>query len=193
MAVVLRSRTLFLSIATLCVMFLGVTPEANAYNLMGIKWAGEPAPHVCCANFTYRQFAGHSNDYAGWVNGAAGWSNSLAYAYWRPATVGEEADARDTDNGSVSWDGLSQWRYYTGSNGQSYFSAPVTVTLNYYYTKNYYVNKTTSVAEHELGHAMGLGHAPGCVIMNSNTQSRYQDCHVYQVQPDDAYGVNALY
>jgi len=57
-AVVLRSRTLFLSITTLCVMFLGLTPEANAYTLLGLKWAGEPAPHVCCANFTYSPVRG---------------------------------------------------------------------------------------------------------------------------------------
>lgn len=53
-----------------------------------------------------------------------------------------------------------------------------------------------SVSVHEFGHALGLGHTQGAVIMNPYTwgeNSRYEAYNLTTPQIDDLYGINALY
>jgi hypothetical protein len=163
---------------------------ANAYILLGPRWAGQPAPPTCCAQITYRNIAGQTRNINGLNNGAYAWSASAA-----PAVISLNnsymINAYDVDNSSVSWDGLTSWSFYYGSDGRKYFNWGTNLRLNNHYTKNYTATTIKGLAAHEFGHALGLDdRSSGCEIMNGTTASR---CGLSTPQTDDVNGIKALY
>jgi len=87
------------------------------------------------------------------------------------------------------WDGYS----FISPN---YWTTPYTyvdIEINTYYAASYGDYKYRSVVAHELGHALGLAHESGAVVMNASTYDRYTVYSVYSPQSDDRNGVNALY
>ena len=187
-----KLRLLLVSLAVVAAT-VGFLPAAHAYSLEGPRWPGQPAPGTCCAHILYRNSAAYSDDYSGWSAGAAGWNNSSALLYY-DLSSNDDVLAEDTNDNSVTWDGHVHYQYYYGSNGKKYFiSGDVTAILNHYFTRNYGAGQIKSVAGHELGHALGLGHHAGCYLMEHNTATRWGSCGINTPQPDDVHGANALY
>jgi hypothetical protein len=92
----------------------------------------------------------------------------------------------------VNWDGLTSITLIPFTN---YF-ATVDVFINDYYTQNYSSNQRKSVISHEMGHAFGLAHSSGAVVMNGATNgfnSRWGTYGICTPQTDDVSGVNAIY
>jgi hypothetical protein len=183
------SRRLGLS-ALLAVAFgmLGFE-TVSAYNLEGPTWGNQPPPHTCCAYFyVYNTNSWHGSDYQDMGSAISNWSTSASpiYMYW---TSGSQLiTAQDTINSGVSWDGITyyQWNIFNNFTGAQ-------VYLNYYYTQSYPAGRTIGIGVHELGHALGLAHASGCVIMQPSSYTRWYTCGIDAPMTDDDNGIAAMY
>lgn len=93
----------------------------------------------------------------------------------------------------VSWDGQSTiYRLIWNPS----VIVEVMIKINTYYTDNYETDAAQSVVCHEFGHAFGLDHETGAVVMNAytfGTGSRYGGYGIYEPEDDDVDGVNAMY
>ena len=161
-------------------LFLAMSGNAFAYTTEGGRWNNTPTSG-CCAQIglQFNHFTmGYDHD--GVTNGAIAWDDSPANVTFN---FGSGAlTAQDTTNCGAGWDGQTQYSI----NIFGYFQY-ANVYLNYCLTQNESAYQIQSVAAHELGHAIGLDHAPGCVIMEDGGY-----CTDVPAQ-DDVNGVNALY
>lgn len=117
------------------------------------------------------------------------WNSSAALVYFTSQSSSGQVNMTD-EYTTDSWDGLIQITPCSGS-GCSYQYA--NLYLNYRLTQTYSNGEIQSVAAHELGHATGLDHASGCVVMQAYTNIRWGSCGVNTPQTDDINGVNAQY
>ncbi len=166
---------------------LGISP-AGAYSLEGLRWDNTPTSGCCAGINVQCQSAMAFIDIAGWDNARWTWNASPANVTLYNGSGALTVD--DVSHDTVGWDGIT---YYAGvwcSTG-TYFQY-ASLYLNYYYTRNYSAATIQGVAAHELGHAIGLAHTDGCVLMTPYTNTR-DSCGIYGPYQDDVNGVNALY
>jgi hypothetical protein len=184
-------RRLLSALAAAVTLVLVLSAPAFAYHLEGPCWSNQRSSG-CCATF-YTQYAStfYSGDKAGFDNARSAWNGSSAnvlfYSGSSPITVD------DTDNASVSWDGITNHHWTAcGFLWLSRCFDYAHVLLNYHFTKNDSASTTKGIAAHELGHAIGLDHTSGCVLMTPYTSTR-NSCGIYGPVSDDINGVNSLY
>lgn len=167
-------------------LFVGVS-VASAYNTLGGKWASvNPLYFAKGTTLTANDIAAYDFSKNAWNSAATRVNlveNSSLYRIylnrsWCPG---------------CAWDGQTVINPCPGS-GCTYTS--VATYLNGAITDSYGTNQRISVAAHEIGHAVGLAHASGAVLMNGATcgwLSRYCGYNVYIPQADDRNGVWSIY
>jgi hypothetical protein len=179
-----------LIIASLVLVLLGAQMQtASAYVLFGGRWPNQPTSGCCLYLSAYIYAPITSYDRTGWSNGMSAWNSSAALVYFTSQSSSGSVNMTD-EYTNDSWDGLIQITPCYGS-GCSYQYA--NLWLNYRLTQGYSDAKIQSVAAHELGHASGLDHAPGCVLMQVNSSIRWDSCTINTPRTDDINGVNAQY
>jgi hypothetical protein len=154
----------------------------SAWNSTGAQWyVEEVQPLYWRANTNMDIY-----DYAAFSNGAWYWNladTPVEFYY----SLNEGSIYCDTINNSqMEWYGYATW-YYTDGHLLS-----VDILLNKYYSDSFPQNKKIVVAGHEFGHAIGLAHETGLVLMNPNIDYIYL-YNIYTPQQDDIDGANALY
>jgi hypothetical protein len=201
-AVCLLPRTPWNLAPLLIVLGIGVyltsAREALAYNLLGGRWANSPTSG-CCLYVSFKNAATYSGLATAYDSAKGDWNTSSANVNFKsPGATGISGEVWgwDVHDSSVGWSGLT--RLFNSAGQECYGSScrwtDADVFLNHYYTQNYTDSaKKKGLASHELGHAIGLAHAGGCVIMVDNDYSRWNVCGVHTPQADDRNGVNALY
>ncbi|MGV3733795.1 MAG: matrixin family metalloprotease [Microcella sp.] len=171
-------RSLLGGIAILALTVAGTlagTAAANAYVLSGCKWPG--------ANIKYSNYTA-SLYYT---------ASSQAAANWTTAT--------DVNLSTGSGEPFSIWDNYnsSGAVGTTVRSCNIfghytstAVYGNTFHMAALSANCKRLVYGHEIGHALGLNHASGNVMMYSSVSVCTVN-GVYTVQPDDRNGVNSIY
>lgn len=171
----------------LLITAIGMSP-ASAYVREGPRWENTPTSG-CCANISvqYQPYMYAINS-TGWDNGRWAWNAQPDNIYLNQGSGALTVD--DSYSSTVGWDGITYYAWHSCSTGTCFDYA--NAYLNYYYTSGYSADTIQGVAAHELGHAIGLDHAGGCVIMTAYTSTR-NSCGVYVPTQDDLNGAIALY
>ncbi|BAU28939.1 matrixin [Aneurinibacillus soli] len=178
-------KTLFL-IALITVMAFS-SSSVFAYHLLGGKWASANP-----VTWYYDSYIG-SNAKTAASAGATEW-NSVAYSKVKFSNVSAgKLYITEVNDSTADYDGICNMspNTYAGT----YTSG--TITFNKAKTTTYNISGAlSSVATHEMGHALGLAHSDGKVIMNPytfGTGSRYGDYKLTTPQSDDIAGIKILY
>jgi len=166
-------------------LIIGIGSPAFAYSLEGGRWILQPYSGCCLQLNVQYASSMYTVERTGWDNGRQAWNSSSANALLY--TGSSNLTVNDVYESTVSWDGLTNYNI----DGSGYFTY-ANAYLNYYYTSGDSSATIQGVAAHELGHALGLGHTGGCVLMTPDTNTR-RSCGITGPVADDDNGINALY
>lgn len=141
-----------------------------------------------------------SKDSTGFTNGINVWNNdSYAPVYFVKYSGGNHVEMWDQNDGNNGYDGYS-WQntssFGCNANGTTvYITYYAAAYLNTYYTNQsrYTSGAVQSVAAHELGHDIGLGHDPSENQLMYFSTDRWWVDKINTPQNDDNAGANAIY
>jgi hypothetical protein len=156
---------------------------ANAYTKEGC--------HMWSAKVTYNDNSGYAT---ATDNAAFAWSNTVSPLLLTEVSSGGMVIIDNQNNGNDGHDGVT---YTVCPGGGAVWSSPPKSVYNTYYTGGYTSTERKQLMVHELGHALGLGHAgtstcSGQPIMYY-LSNRYWICNHQNPQTDDVNGINAIY
>lgn len=145
----MKKKTLSILLAVSLTSLLSTSVFAADTPTLGYKWSSK--------NTTY-QNNGSNSAYKGiWTTGAKEWNDATVVTL--SSGTNTNFTAGNTTNSLATWDGVMEPVYNSNKTFKS-----VKVWVNDYYTsQSQYItteNAIQSIATHELGHALGLDHAP---------------------------------
>lgn len=152
---------------------------ASAYAFTNCSWSTGGT-----SNVTWQDDTGPA-DSAVAVAAAASWASYTDLNDMSPS--GGTMVASMLNQGENGLDGKSWWV----CNGNRTLSA--SVTLNPYYTNEFYNNQKRAVWVHEFGHALGLEHSVAGTIMYTCPSCTFHNYQVWWPQTDDINGMNVYY
>lgn len=159
---------------------------ARAYNLSGYQWHS-------VGSLTFWNYTALATDRTAFGAAAQAWTNTPTPVWITAASSqgSEHIGNYSVDRNDVGWDGLTIW--WNGPDGYLTYTQE---KLNDHFTASYSIAERQSVSVHEYGHALGLAHTPGPVIMNGATCGAFSRWCTYSIKVptgDDVNGVNFLY
>ncbi|MFR8001807.1 MAG: matrixin family metalloprotease [Hydrogeniiclostridium sp.] len=153
-----------------------------AYTITGFRWPSK--------TIYYAFPSGLASVYkTAWKDALTDWNKTNVTLILTSANL-TDIYCKAENHSNVTWDGIC----YSQDNGGLYYTHADCI-LNSYYLNTVVANHKRSVAAHEIGHALGLGHQPSNAhssIMNMSSV-RYTVYGLYSPQIDDKNGVNAIY
>ncbi|MBX6351137.1 MAG: matrixin family metalloprotease [Clostridia bacterium] len=170
--------------ATVLALVVALSVRALAYTLLGGSWAS-----VDPLDYRFGSITEASK--TAFTYSLAAWNNAQQSARFAAGDSSAPVTLSDVDDPGAAWDGIT---YLEPCGGCQYTSA--VAELNTHWTSSYTGAERQSVAAHELGHVLGLGHESGAVLMNPYTcgeTSRWCTYGINTPQSDDVQGVEDLY
>ncbi len=157
-----------------------------AYHLQGGKWRS-------VTNLPYWLDSAVQRDRTAFGAAISDWNRTPTPVWLIDAGTAEFASVgiRSVSDASKTWDGITH--LYPSPTGNPYTYA--SVYINDWYTNGYAADQRQSVAAHELGHALGLDHTSGAVLMNPWTcgpSSRWCTYGIKAPTSDEVNGINSL-
>lgn len=143
-------------------------------------------------SLTYWIYSLSTNDWNAWNVAQARYDLAPTPIHLTRDTVrgNEDIGLYSVFRNDVAWDGQSAIYHNVWD------ILSVSSEINDFYTDAYNSSKRNSVTTHEMGHAMGLAHETGAVVMNASTcgsNSRWCTFAVEFITSDDLHGLQAMY
>ena len=161
-----------------------IAPPAGAYELMGGKYDDGSIDPI-----SYRFFSVNSAYETAFKDAEAAWDATSAPGYFQEQSWSWDPEINVID-GSYQYEWpAAMWYTITGDG--TWDGNEVQIDFNTRVMDDYTAYEKKLTAEHEIGHAYGLAHETGCVIMHG--AEYYFTCGGTFPKSDDVNGVDAIY